>query len=90
NPGFTVGLKRFPGPQAAGLLKLLYEHMTQPEFVVRYRWRPGTLAFWDNRATMHFGIYDYEGSLRVMHRVTLAGDRPQGMGSARPEHYAAV
>jgi taurine dioxygenase len=52
--------------------------MTRPEFVVRYHWSPGTLAMWDNRSTMHFGIYDYEGDNRIMHRVTLRGDRPVG------------
>lgn len=78
NPQFTVGLKGFPGPQGAAFLRMLYDHMTQPEFVVRYRWQPGTLAFWDNRATMHFGIYDYGDDRRVMHRVTLRGDRPAG------------
>ncbi len=45
---------------------------------MRYHWSPGTLAFWDNRATMHFGIFDYEGDTRVMHRVTLRGDGPVG------------
>jgi taurine dioxygenase len=78
NPGFTVALKDFPERQSAELLRLLYEHMTDPTFVVRYHWRPGTLAFWDNRATMHFGIYDYGESQRVMHRVTLRGDTPAG------------
>jgi len=45
----------------------------------RYRWRPGTLGFWDNRATMHYGIYDYGTERRVMHRVTLRGVRPSGV-----------
>jgi len=80
NSQFTVGLAGFDGPQGQGLLKLLYDHMTQPEFIVRYHWRPGTLAFWDNRTTMHFGIYDYGDKRRVMHRVTLAGDKPRGIG----------
>ena len=81
NPQFTVALKDFPGPQGNGLLRLLYDHMIQPQFTVRYRWRPGTLAFWDNRATMHYGVFDYEGSRRIMHRVTLRGDRPYGPGA---------
>jgi alpha-ketoglutarate-dependent taurine dioxygenase len=78
NPQFTVGLRGFDGPQGNGLLKLLYDHMIQPQFTVRYRWRAGTLAFWDNRSTMHYGVYDYGENLRLMHRVTLAGDRPLG------------
>ena len=78
NPKFTVRLADMPEAQSDGLLRLLYDHMTRPEFVVRYHWSPGTLAMWDNRATMHYGIYDYEGDQRVMHRVTLRGDRPVG------------
>jgi taurine dioxygenase len=78
NPKFTIRVKDMPVTQSDGLLRLLYEHMTNPSFVMRYHWKPGTLAFWDNRSTMHFGIYDYEGERRVMHRVTLRGDRPVG------------
>lgn len=82
NPGFTVGLRDLPGPQSRAVLRLLYEHMTAPEFLVRYRWSPGTLACWDNRATMHYGIYDYGDERRIMHRVILRGDRPHGPGTA--------
>jgi taurine dioxygenase len=78
NPKFTIRIVDMPEAQSDGILKVLYDHMTRPEFVVRYHWRPGTLAVWDNRATMHFGIFDYEGDTRVMHRVTLRGDRPVG------------
>jgi taurine dioxygenase len=78
NPQFTAGLKDFPAPQSRDFLRVLYRHMEQPEFLVRYRWSPGTVAFWDNRATMHFGIHDYGDARRVMHRVTLRGDRPYG------------
>jgi taurine dioxygenase len=81
NPGFTVGLKDIPGSQGKALLRLLYNHMTAPEFLVRYKWSSGTLAFWDNRTTMHYGIYDYDGARRVMHRVILRGDKPQGPAS---------
>jgi taurine dioxygenase len=82
NPKFTVRLTGMPELQSNGLLRLLYDHMAGPQFVVRYHWRPGTLAFWDNRATMHFGIFDYEGERRIMHRVTLRGDRPVGPAAA--------
>jgi taurine dioxygenase len=76
NPKFTLRIDGFPEAQSDRLLGLLYDHMTDPRFVVRYHWQPRTLAFWDNRATMHFGIFDYEGERRVMHRVTLRGDAP--------------
>ena len=78
NPKFTLRVVDFPEAQSDRLLRLLYDHMTDPRFVVRYHWSPGTLAFWDNRATMHYGIFDYEGERRVMHRVTLRGDAPVG------------
>lgn len=78
NPKFTVAIKGFPRTQSDHLLRFLYEHMTDPAFIVRYHWTPGTIALWDNRATMHFGIYDYGDARRVMHRVTLRGDRPVG------------
>ncbi len=78
NPKFTVSVKDLPEAQSADFLALLYHHMTDPAFVVRYHWRPGTLAFWDNRATMHFGIYDYGERRRIMQRVTLRGDTPVG------------
>lgn len=77
NPGFTshiVGLSR---QESDGLLGLLYDHMTAPEFVVRHRWRAGDVAFWDNRATLHYAAQDYGDERRVMHRVTLRGTRPR-------------
>jgi taurine dioxygenase len=78
NPKFTIRIQDMPEAQSDGVLRVLYDQMTDPRFVVRYHWKPGTLAFWDNRATMHFGIFDYEGERRLMHRVTLRGDRPVG------------
>ena len=59
------------------LLKFLWHHQVRPEFTCRFRWRPGSLAFWDNRCAMHNPINDYHGFRRVMHRITLQGDRPR-------------
>jgi taurine dioxygenase len=72
--------QRFGGmseAESAPLLGYLFRHLTRPEFTCRFRWRPGSLAFWDNRAAQHNPINDYHGYRRVMHRVTLAGDRPR-------------
>ena len=70
---------RFTGmteEESAPLLGYLFAHQIQPEFTCRFRWRPGSLAFWDNRASLHYPLNDYHGHRRVMHRVTLIGDRP--------------
>jgi len=71
---------RFDGmteEESAPLLAYLYAHQTRPEFTCRFRWEPGSIAFWDNRCTQHNPINDYHGHKRVMHRITIAGDTPE-------------
>jgi taurine dioxygenase len=73
--------ERFGGmtrEESAPILGYLYRHQIRPELTCRFRWRPGSIAFWDNRAAQHNAINDYAGHRRLMHRVTLAGDRPRG------------
>ena len=60
-------------PKSKPLLDFLYAHAARPEFQTRFRWREGSIAFWDNRATWHFAINDYHGERRLMHRITLEG-----------------
>jgi len=55
------------------LLDYLYAHASQPQFQTRFQWREGSIAFWDNRATWHLAINDYQGERRLMHRITLDG-----------------
>jgi taurine dioxygenase len=76
NLGHTVRFKDMSEAESRGLLDYLFQHQTRPEFTCRFRWRVGSLAFWDNRAAQHNPINDYHGQRRVMHRITLAGDRP--------------
>ena len=73
----TVRFKDMTTEESAPLLKFLHEHQTKPEYTCRFQWEPGSLAFWDNRAAMHNAVNDYHGFRRVMHRITLAGDRPK-------------
>lgn len=58
------------------LLQYLYRHSTRPEFTCRFRWREGSIAFWDNRCCQHLALNDYPGQRRLMHRVQIKGTRP--------------
>ena len=75
NGGHTVRFKDMTEQESAPLLQFLFQHATRPEFTCRFRWDVGSIALWDNRCTQHNPINDYHGFRRVMHRVTLAGDR---------------
>jgi taurine dioxygenase len=72
----TAQFKGFTEQESAPLLEYLFQHQVRPEFTCRFRWEPGSLAFWDNRCTQHNPVNDYHGFRRVMHRVTLAGGTP--------------
>ncbi len=76
NVGHTTGFKGWTEEESRPLLDHLFAHQVGPEFTCRFRWEPGSLAFWDNRCAQHNPVNDYHGFRRVMHRVTLAGDRP--------------
>jgi taurine dioxygenase len=72
-------VKRFVGlgtAESATLLALLQARVTRLENTVRWNWRPGDLAIWDNRATQHYAVSDYDDQYRRLSRVTLAGDVP--------------
>jgi taurine dioxygenase len=78
NVAHTVHFEGMTEEESAPLLQYLYRHQVRPEFTCRFRWRPGSLAFWDNRCAQHNAINDYQGHRRLLHRITLAGDVPKG------------
>ncbi|MFM2078294.1 MAG: alpha-ketoglutarate-dependent taurine dioxygenase [Actinomycetota bacterium] len=78
NPVYTQWFDGMTEAESRPLLQFLFQHATQPEFTCRLHWTPGTLAIWDNRCLLHMAINDYDGSRRLLHRTTVAGDRPLG------------
>jgi taurine dioxygenase len=78
NQHFTVSLLGLSEIESMALLDMLYRHCVRPEYTCRFHWEPGSLAFWDNRATLHYALDDYGDAPRLAHRVTLRGDRPYG------------
>ncbi|MCG8689705.1 MAG: TauD/TfdA family dioxygenase [Minwuiales bacterium] len=75
NPGFTLRLDGWTDAESAPLLQMLYAHAARPEHTYRFQWAPGSIAFWDNRATWHYALNDYHGSRRLMHRITVEGGK---------------
>ena len=73
NPGFTIGFEGWTADESRPLLEFLYKHAAQPEFTYRFQWREGSLALWDNRATWHYALNDYQGERRLLHRITIEG-----------------
>jgi taurine dioxygenase len=77
NIAHTVRFDGLTEAESAPILGYLFQHQTRPEFTCRFAWRKGSLAFWDNRAIQHNPVNDYHGYRRIMHRITLKGDRPR-------------
>jgi len=73
---FTARINGVTQAESDALLQFLFRHVEKPEFQVRFRWRPGSVAFWDNRAVQHYAIWDYFPETRSGCRVTIAGDKP--------------
>jgi len=77
NVAHTVGIEGLAREESAGLLDYLFRHQIKPEFTCRFRWHSRSIAFWDNRCVQHNAVNDYQGHRRLMHRITLAGDKPR-------------
>ncbi len=77
NIAHTVRIEGMSEEESAPLLNYLFQQQVRPEFTCRFAWRVGSIALWDNRCAQHNPVNDYHGYRRVMHRITLAGDRPK-------------
>ena len=79
NPLFTLRFEDMSRAESLPLLNQLYDHITRPEFCVRFGWEKNMLASWDNRQSMHYAVNDYPGQRRVMNRcLTIDTARPVG------------
>src|SRR6201996_1391610 len=76
NPAFTPAILGLTRSESRNMLEMIFEQIQQPQFLVRRQWKPGTLAFWDNRVTQHYTVADVPANERVMYRVTVLGDKP--------------
>lgn len=77
NSAFTQRIVGLPDDESAELLGILLAQFNRPENQVRFKWRPGSVAIWDNRAVQHYGVADYGDAERHLERVVVGGDRPR-------------
>jgi taurine dioxygenase len=77
NEGFASRIIELTQKESDALLAFLFAHIAKPEFTVRWRWRLGDVAFWDNRLSTHYATLDYLPQRRVMARAAIIGDRPR-------------
>jgi taurine dioxygenase len=76
NTGHTVRFNGMTEAESTPILDYLFQHQIKPEFCCRFVWSPGSVAFWDNRCAQHYPVNDYHGHTRLLHRITLKGDKP--------------
>lgn len=80
NPTYTTRIDGYDETESNCLLNELYRHLLRPEFACRFRWRPGSIALWDNRNTLHYAVNDYDGQRRCLYRTAIAGHPPVPAG----------
>jgi alkyl sulfatase len=83
--GFVRQIRGFSRSESDDIIRLLQSHVTRLENTVRWRWKEGDIAFWDNRATQHYALADYGDHPRHVQRVTIVGDVPVGVNGQRSQ-----
>jgi taurine dioxygenase len=76
NSIFTTRINELGERESRDVLEFLFAHVARPDFQCRFRWRSNSIAFWDNRATQHYAVWDYYPAVRSGRRVTIRGNRP--------------
>ncbi len=76
NSSYVLSINGLAKAESDAVLGYLYTHCMNPNFHVRFRWQANSIAFWDNRCTLHQAVWDYFPDVRSGYRVTIAGDRP--------------
>jgi taurine dioxygenase len=76
NRNFTSHITGMSKLESDALLEMLYRHSERDDMKCRFKWRPNSIAFWDNRCAMHQAMWDYYPQKRYGQRVTIAGDKP--------------
>ena len=75
NQSFTRNIINESQGPSDHILQFLYQHISKPEFQVRFHWEDNSIAIWDNRITQHYAVCDYLPELRHMQRVTVINDK---------------
>ncbi len=78
NSSYTTRIEGLSDEESRAILTFLFDHVKNPNFQVRFRWQPHSIAFWDNRAVQHLAVWDYFPQVRSGYRVTISGDKPVG------------
>ena len=76
NKTFTTQINDIPKAESDSVLAFLYSHCAKPDYQVRFKWQPHSIAFWDNRCVQHLALWDYYPQVRSGYRVTVKGDKP--------------
>jgi taurine dioxygenase len=75
NQSFTRNIVNDSQGKSDPILQFLFQHITKPEFQVRFHWQNNSIAIWDNRITQHYAVCDYLPQSRHMQRVTVINDK---------------
>ena len=73
NREFTSHINEVPAAESRGVLEFLYDHIARPHWSMRFHWSANAIAFWDNRCTQHYAIWDYWPNVRSGYRMFVKG-----------------